>query len=203
MHPVESRIYAVNDGSVQHIQRSGITVTKKSSHVNWAWNVSCPIGGTVVTNFSKFNTETNADWLDLFDGTSDKAKRLIHASGVRLPPPTRTSGRHMYVRYTTNYYNTFGSGLAAKFYCVESPRCMGCPLLANTSAAGASNVSQCKCRSGSFLYADKVPWAVQCKRCPAPSVSTPGATSFAGCRCRAGHYMETGACFPHSKRRLA
>ena len=52
-------------------------------------------GGYYTLNFEEFDTETDVDFLSVFDGSSDTSPLLGRFSGAELPPSLTSSGEHL------------------------------------------------------------------------------------------------------------
>eukprot|EP01045_Picozoa_sp_COSAG04_P034727 COSAG04_NODE_7728_length_1077_cov_6.935583_1_plen_358_part_11 len=86
-----------------------------------AWKLECPSGQSVQLSFSSFDTESNFDFVTLYDGESASSDRLGRFSGSESRPGTTTSsGRYMRVRFTTDGSVT-RSGWSASWACTSSP----------------------------------------------------------------------------------
>ena len=81
-----------------------------SNDVDCRWLLICSTGAPSVT-FNSFATESNYDFLNLFDGDSTAVHRLSHLHGTDLPDSVTASGRTMLVQFTAD-----GSAVADGFH---------------------------------------------------------------------------------------
>ena len=81
-----------------------------SNDVDCRWLLICSTGAPSVT-FNSFATESNYDFLNLFDGDSTAVHRLSHLHGTDLPDPVTASGGTMLVQFTAD-----GSAVADGFH---------------------------------------------------------------------------------------
>ena len=72
------------------------------SNSNCSWLIA-PTGAlNVDLTFSRFNTEANLDFVNIYDGNSSAAPLLGSYSGATLPPVTNSSGGALFVEFTTD-----------------------------------------------------------------------------------------------------
>ncbi len=67
-----------------------------------SWLIQPENGGTVTLNFSSFNTESNYDFVSVYDGTSASATRIGRFSGTSIPSELTSTGNALFVRFTSD-----------------------------------------------------------------------------------------------------
>jgi len=73
------------------------------NNLNSVWTINGASNEILTLTFDSFNTETNYDWLTVYDGTSTTANILGHFSGSNIPPPVTATGNHLYITLITDY----------------------------------------------------------------------------------------------------
>ena len=74
------------------------------------------IGSTYTLTFDEFETEQGVDFLRVYDGPSSDAPRLAELSGKTTPTEITSTGRTMYLQFTSND-NTPAVGFRVAFSC--------------------------------------------------------------------------------------
>lgn len=124
---------------------------------NYANNLYCsflitPVSGTlIVLNFSEFNTESNQDIVNIYDGTSASGTLLGSFSGNSIPPVMIANSGSMFISFTTNGSNT-ASGWKASWSQVPPVYCANTKFMTDPTSifddgSGVSpyvNNTQCK-----------------------------------------------------------
>ncbi|KAJ7362158.1 hypothetical protein OS493_013250, partial [Desmophyllum pertusum] len=89
---------------VQLTSTSGIIRPSQSSqytnNMDCRWNFSSNAMLEIV--FYRFNTETNYDYVYVYDGGSLSSPLIGRFSGSSLPAPITTSSNNLYVRFTSD-----------------------------------------------------------------------------------------------------
>jgi len=91
-----------------------------SSNFICVFQVSAPLGRSVVLNFTRFQTELNSDWVQVYDGQSSGYPLMMRASGATIPPIQTTSQQNMIVRFATDNINNY-AGFSADFHFGDLP----------------------------------------------------------------------------------
>ena len=81
-----------------------------------SWSLSCPLAGRPLLTFTSFNTETNFDWVSVYDGASETSSQLIRVSGDIVPDAVQATGQTMFVTFTTDA-SIVRQGFEADFTC--------------------------------------------------------------------------------------
>ena len=100
---------------VQLTNTSGIIRPMQSSfysnNMDCRWNFSSNAMLELV--FFRFNTETSADYVNVYDGGSISSPLIGRFSGSSLPAPITSSSNKLYVRFTSDGSgNQFGGFIA-------------------------------------------------------------------------------------------
>ena len=74
------------------------------------------IGSTYTLTFDKFETEQDVDILEVYDGESTDAPRVAELSGTSMPAAITSTGRSLYLRFTSND-NAAAVGFRLAFSC--------------------------------------------------------------------------------------
>lgn len=80
----------------------GSAVNNYSNNLNCSYTIDPVSGNIVVLTFSEFNTEFNADFVRVYDGTSASGTLLGEFSGTNLPPVLVANSGAMFITFTTN-----------------------------------------------------------------------------------------------------
>jgi hypothetical protein len=87
------------------------------NNIACTWSLSCPVGMPLL-QFTSFSTETNFDWVSVYDGASEADTMVAHVSGDVPPDAVQATGQAMTVIFTTDGSVTReGGGFAADFSC--------------------------------------------------------------------------------------
>ena len=85
---------------------------------NCNWLIQAPPGQKVLIYFTQFDVEDewqcNYDSVNIFDGLNIFAPRLSKSCGNSLPSPVYSSGRYMYMRFTSDE-SFSGEGFVAHY----------------------------------------------------------------------------------------
>jgi len=103
------------------VQGSGSISFTGDQYVNQAhcmWTVQCPFGQVATVNFQNFDTESNYDFVNLYDGPSVTSPQAAHLSGSTMPDPSVYVGSQssMFVEFTADGSVT-GGGFELEFNC--------------------------------------------------------------------------------------
>jgi hypothetical protein len=74
-------------------------------NVECVWLVEAP--GPITVVFTRFHTQADYDFLEIFDGTGDDAGLLANASGPALPEPLFANSTSVKIVFTSTGYVTF------------------------------------------------------------------------------------------------
>ena len=90
---------------------------------NCNWLIQAPPGQRVLLSFTKFDIEYSSqcsyDSVNIFDGLGISAPLLSKSCGDSLPSPVYSSGRYMYMRFTSD--GSFsGEGFVAHYRALNS-----------------------------------------------------------------------------------
>ena len=126
---------------------------------NYGSNSDCkwliqPSGATSITlSFSAFDTESNFDKVEIYDGTTTSATQLATYSGSSIPASVTTTGGNMLIHFTSDN-SVDKQGFSASYSSASGspPACSGTTTLTTSSASfddgsGSSNYgsnSDCK-----------------------------------------------------------
>ena len=88
------------------------------------YTLSCPAGSTVQLSFTSIDTESNFDYVNVFDGDSTSATRLEHEDGTEGSLYVVGSGTTMVVELTADSSNV-RSGFSAVFSSGTAPPVSG------------------------------------------------------------------------------
>jgi len=94
-----------------------------------AWVISAPANQTIVLTFSKFDTQSGADFFSVYDGALLSATRVLRTSGSAGPAPIFSSTSSMTVTFNSDG-SVVGGGVIAKV-----------TFISNTSNAGVPNAT--------------------------------------------------------------
>lgn len=86
------------------------------SDLHYSWTISPPNASTVTLNFSSFETETNFDFVRVYDGDSASDPLLGEFSGNALPPSLTASSGKMFLVFDTNISVNY-PGWSATYSC--------------------------------------------------------------------------------------
>ena len=90
-----------------------------------SWLIAPPCATSVTLSFSQFNTESNYDWVLVYNGNSARAQQLIGAfSGTSLPASVTANSGQMYVVFVSDY-STVKPGFTANYTSTGSGGCYG------------------------------------------------------------------------------
>ncbi|WP_106794594.1 CUB domain-containing protein [Aquimarina sp. Aq78] len=81
---------------------------------NCTWLIKPGNGGTVTLNFDSYNTESNYDFVTVYDGENANATQLGRFSGAAVPNQIVSTGNAMFVRFTSDGSVT-ATGWAARY----------------------------------------------------------------------------------------
>eukprot|EP01046_Picozoa_sp_COSAG06_P063494 COSAG06_NODE_14772_length_1127_cov_1.392023_1_plen_375_part_11 len=84
-----------------------------------SYSLSCPQGTTIELSFSDLDTESNFDYVSVYDGSSSSSTRLGHFSGTSTPSAVTGSGNTMLVKLTADSSN-HRQGFTASFTCARA-----------------------------------------------------------------------------------
>ncbi|XP_078371390.1 tolloid-like protein 2 [Oculina patagonica] len=117
-----------------------------SSRENCKWLIKAPYGDRVLLYFTTFDVEYHAqcsyDSVRIFDGINKSAFQLSKRCGRNLPPPVYSSGRYIYMQFTSDGYFS-GKGFVAHYRALN--RSSGCPPIVPEASAGV-------------IYSPNFPW---------------------------------------------
>ena len=100
------------------LQTPGPIATPRDHYENGAtctWFLTCPVGMPLL-QFTSFSTETNYDWVSVYDGASDADTMVAHASGDVPPDAVQATGQAITVVFTADSSVT-RAGFTADFSC--------------------------------------------------------------------------------------
>lgn len=98
------------------LQNGSISSGPYQQSADMRWLIACNDSSTVALTFVQLSTESNFDFVDVFDGDAATQPRLLHASGVQVPSPINATGHFMLIRLTSDY-TVVGHGFLARFQC--------------------------------------------------------------------------------------
>ena len=92
-----------------------------SSNEDCRWLIRARYGEKVLIYFTKFDLEDCdvCDSVEIFDGSGSYASRLSKSSGSVLPLPVYSSGRYMYMQFTSDL-SVSGQGFVAHYRALSS-----------------------------------------------------------------------------------
>ena len=73
------------------------------NNLSSSWTINGAANEILTLTFDSFNTETNYDWVTVYDGASASATQLGHFSGSNLPVPVTATGNQLYITLITDY----------------------------------------------------------------------------------------------------
>ncbi|MEN2992396.1 MAG: CUB domain-containing protein [Bacteroidia bacterium] len=91
-----------------------------ANNENQVMTFLAPLGQRLRLEFTAFNTETNWDWLEVYDGVGIGGTQLGRFSGTNVPASITSSGRALTIRFTSDA-SVVRSGWAARLTCVVPP----------------------------------------------------------------------------------
>jgi PKD repeat protein len=97
---------------------SGGPILNYGDNQNCTLLISPPCADTIKLKFSQFFTENNFDIVRVYDGLDASAPLLLIATGFSTPSEVNATSGHMYVQFTSNYYNNY-SGFEATWSSVQ------------------------------------------------------------------------------------
>ena len=109
------------DGEIESNQIS----TSYTNNMDCQWNLSS--NAKIELDFRRFKTESSADFVSVYDGSSSLSPLIGTFSGSSLPPPIQSSSGNLFVRFTSNTASTY-HGFHAHY--------RGTMLYANTISTG-------------------------------------------------------------------
>jgi len=98
------------------LQNGSISSGPYQQSADMRWLIACNDSSVVALTFVQLSTESNFDFVDVFDGDAATHPRLLHASGGQVPAPINATGHFMLIRLTSDY-TVEGSGFLARFQC--------------------------------------------------------------------------------------
>ena len=141
--------------STEHYTDSG-TVDKSGGYSNGLscqWTLTCGSNSMMhpTLSFSSFSTESNFDWVNVFDGEVDSSTRLLHTSGSEVPDTVVGSGTEMSVQFVTDS-SVMNDGFSATFSCEDEieiegswidvePFCLGGPSVGSVWVANVDDTN--------------------------------------------------------------
>jgi len=85
-----------------------------NNNTDCQWLIQPSGGGNITLNFSQFATETDYDFVDVYDGNSTSATRIGHFSGSSIPSSVTATSGSMFVRFTSDESQMY-QGWAANY----------------------------------------------------------------------------------------
>ena len=89
-----------------------------SNNQHCTWLIEAPYGYYIYLQFGSFNLESCCDWVQIFDGGSEYSSRIARKSGYQPPWGVCSSGRFLFVKFTTDGSVT-QSGFSATYRVVS------------------------------------------------------------------------------------
>ncbi|XP_078364332.1 uncharacterized protein LOC144648698 isoform X1 [Oculina patagonica] len=90
---------------------------------NCQWLIEAPYGERILIYFTTFDVEDHAqcsyDSVNIFDGQNNNASLLLKSCGSNLPPPVYSSGRYIYMQFTSDSIVS-GKGFVAHYRALNS-----------------------------------------------------------------------------------
>jgi hypothetical protein len=121
-----------------------------SNEADCTWHLHCDSGHPRL-QFSSFYTESNFDYVSVYDGSSSSASRLLHYAGSNVPSAQAGSGSSMTVIFHTDGSGTH-SGFSSSFSCGSA--CSGSHSLSNSGTVSDG--------SGDYHDHDDCTWHLHC-----------------------------------------
>ncbi|MDP4266149.1 MAG: PKD domain-containing protein [Bacteroidota bacterium] len=82
--------------------------------------IKIPCAKSITLSFNSFNTESNYDYLTVYDGSSTSGKQLLNASGTTIPSAVTATSGSMYIVFHSNG-STTNTGFKADWSSIVSP----------------------------------------------------------------------------------
>lgn len=95
-----------------------------SDNLNCSWLIQPPGANGVTINFTSFDTESNVDFLRIYNGTNNSAPLVATLSGNAIPPNVSVSSGDMFIEFITNG-SVNSSGWTASYTSSTPPTCSG------------------------------------------------------------------------------
>jgi len=95
------------------------------NNVNSTWLISIAGDFRVQLDFLTLNLESNADFIDVYDGPNRQASKIGTFTGMQTPSPIRSSGNDLFVVLRTDNHGTAG-GFSATYESVHGLQSGGC-----------------------------------------------------------------------------
>ncbi|XP_078371388.1 dorsal-ventral patterning protein tolloid-like [Oculina patagonica] len=116
------------------------------NHKNCKWLIEAPYsyGQRILIYFTTFDLEDcyGCDTVEVFDGSGSYAPSLSKSYGSSLPAPVYSSGRSLYMQFTSDWDGT-GQGFVSHYRALNSSS--GCPSIVSGATAGV-------------IYSPNFPW---------------------------------------------
>ena len=96
-----------------------------ANNVAVSWSITVASGSLVGLEFLTFQTESNYDFVKVYDGSGTSSPLLASLSGSSLPSPLRATSNRMYVRFTSDASVTF-DGFTANYNSIASSSIARC-----------------------------------------------------------------------------
>ncbi|XP_078371393.1 tolloid-like protein 2 [Oculina patagonica] len=117
-----------------------------SNYESCRWQIEATYGERVLIYFTAFDLEDDAqcskDSVQMFDGENSHASLLTKSCGSSLPPPVYSSGKYIYMQFTSDG-SVSGEGFVAHYKALN--RSSGCPRIVPGASAGV-------------IYSPNFPW---------------------------------------------
>jgi hypothetical protein len=94
----------------------GSNSSNYQNDLNCSWLIQSSTGNPITLNFTSFTTESNYDFVRIYDGFNNSSPLLGSYSGSIMPPSFISSGSSLFLEFTTNGSITY-SGWSANFDC--------------------------------------------------------------------------------------
>ena len=75
--------------------------------IDCRWLISSPGGNNLTLSFLDFKTESSSDILIVYEGSNVHGSLIDTYSGDNTPSPIVSNGNNMYLRFTSNSYNSY------------------------------------------------------------------------------------------------
>ena len=89
------------DGEIESNQ----VTTFYTDNMDCQWNLSSNV--KIELDFRRFTTESSADFVRVYDGSSSLSPLIGTFSGSSLPPPIQSSSGNLFVRFTSDSASTY------------------------------------------------------------------------------------------------
>ncbi|PFX27261.1 Oncoprotein-induced transcript 3 protein [Stylophora pistillata] len=89
-----------------------------SNNLYCTWLIEAPYGYYIYLQFGSFHLESCCDWVQIFDGSSAYSSRIISENGYQQPWGVCSTGRFLFVQFTTDWSSTY-SGFSATYQAVS------------------------------------------------------------------------------------